>query len=176
MTMTTRMTGRPQTCNQVKWCMGRHFGPRMAGHLVAPRPVRLGTSAHIPFFLQGIPSTSPAPNPPALSESLDPSSQSAHEGQRPSPRPASRSPGNSNEFTTRDGRSIEELAASIRLDDEPQPSVSVSVPVPAAVPAPVRGPAVETLTNRSTCRWNAEDAFISPVPPRYVYVRTHRGV
>jgi hypothetical protein len=112
----------------------------MSGNLVAPRPVRIFTSLQLPFFLSNALYTSNAPNPVLHAHSVTvplpepevdvPPEPSAPTAPAPSAPSAS---GNQSGFEasnikstlspTESGeneKSLEELAASICLDDEPQ--------------------------------------------------------
>lgn len=156
----------------------------MAGHLVAPRPVRLGTgcSIHLPFFLSNAlpgPRASASPQAPHDASIVTSASSSQAAGmeiitpQIPNPT-----------TLNHDEMSIEDLAANIRLDDDdeplsPAPAGPGSVgPEPVAAAAAVV-PLVSDYKPASTSatRWTTEEPAIGIAPPRYASrpIPPHRG-
>jgi hypothetical protein len=124
----------------------------MAGHLVAPRPVRLGTgtSVNLPFFLSNA-LAAPEPSPVGSCTSASPRVPQASPSavsQKVAPKIPIPAPSRDDEMP------IEDLAANIRLDDEP---------LPARRPLDLdRGTSSPSALDKHT---NVQDA--SAAPPRY---------
>lgn len=135
----------------------------MAGHLVAPRPVRLGTgtSVNLPFFLSNaLAAPERSPVGPCIGASASPqvpqASQSAV-SHKVAPKIPIAAP-------SRDEMSIEDLAANIRLDDEPL-SARSGVHTRDLDRGTSSPSALDKHASVPVSRWIAEDG--SAAPPRY---------
>jgi hypothetical protein len=128
----------------------------MAGHLVAPRPVRLGTgtSVNLPFFLSNA-LAAPEPSPVGSSTRASPQIPQASKSAKVAPQIAIPAP-------SRDEMSIEDLAANIRLDDEPLCANSGVQPLDRGTSSPR---ALDKHASVPVSRWMAEDVAVPP--PRY---------